>query len=132
VIGDLAAVRRFYAAFNAQDLPALLQTVHPQVMFVPVLGPLYSEHAYRGRAGMTRWYGEIDERWDAFEARLDELHELGDVAVGFLTLVAHRDGRALEARIAVEFRFKAGRIHRMRGRDLHETAEEIGVRLAAA
>ena len=132
MIGDLKAIRRFYAAFNRQDLPALLETVHPGVIFEPVLGPLYDEHDYRGHAGIAAWYGEIEHRWDAFDAHLDELHDLGDVVVGFLTLVGHRDGRALEARIAVECRFKGGRIHRMRGRDLHETAERIGVRTIAA
>ena len=132
MIGDLTAVRRFYAAFNAGDLPALLATVHPDVVLEPVLGPLFDEHAYRGREGMAAWYGEIQARWDAFDVRLDELHDLGAVAVGFLTLVGHRDGRALEARIAVECRFRGGRIHRLRGRDLHETAERIGVRLIAA
>jgi ketosteroid isomerase-like protein len=71
VIGDLALVRRFYAAFNAQDLPALLRTVDPDVILVPVLGPLFSEHSYRGHDGIARFSGEIAQRWDAFEARLD-------------------------------------------------------------
>jgi ketosteroid isomerase-like protein len=132
VIGDLRALRRFYRAFNAQDLPALLATVHPDVVFLPILGPLYSEQVYRGHAGIATWYDEIRARWDAFEARLDELHEAGDLVIGFLTLVAHRDGRPLEAKIAVECGFRAGRIHRMRGRDLLETAEQLGVRVAAA
>jgi ketosteroid isomerase-like protein len=132
VIGDQSALRRFYAAFNAQDLPALLTTVHPGVILMPVLGPLFQEHVYRGRAGITRWYGELHERWEAFEIHVDELHEIDGGVVAFLTLVGHRDGRALEARIAAECRFKGGRIHRIRGRDLHETAAEIGVSLAAA
>ena len=132
MIGRLGAVARFYAAFNAQDLPALLRTVDPDVVLEPVLGPLYNEPAYHGHAGIAAWYGELETRWDAVEARLDELHDLGETAVGFLTLVGHRDGRALEARIAVECRFRGRRIHRLRGRDLQETAERIGVRLAAA
>src|SRR3954463_13633701 len=132
VIGDLVAVRRFYAAFNARDLPALLATVHPEVMFLPLLGPLYEQQVYRGRAGIAQWYAELQRRWDAFEAQLREVHQTEDGAVAFVTLVGRRDGRALGARLRVECRFRGGRIHRMRGRDQLETAEEIGVRLAAA
>lgn len=132
MVRNLQAVRRFYAAFNAQDLDALLATTHPEIMFLPVLGPLYDEHVYRGRDGMVQWYGEIHARWERFEAHVDELHEAGDLAIAFLTLVGYRDGRALGARIAVECAFRGGRIHRLRGRDLHETAEQLGVRLLAA
>jgi ketosteroid isomerase-like protein len=125
-------VRAFYGAFNAQDLDALLATLDPRIIFIPVLGPLYEEHVYRGHRGMTASYDELAARWDGFEAHVDDLHEIGGVVIAFVTLVARRGERALDARIAVECRFRGGRIHRMRGRDLYETAEEIGVRLLAA
>jgi ketosteroid isomerase-like protein len=128
----IAAVQRFYAAFTAQDLDGLLETVDPGVVFVPVLGPLYTEHVYCGHQGITEWYGELAAGWDAFEAHVDELHELGGTVIAFVTLVAHRGDRTLDAKIAVECRFRNGRIHRLRGRDLYETAEDLGVQLVAA
>jgi ketosteroid isomerase-like protein len=125
-------VRRFYDAFNAQDLDGLLSTLSPAIMFIPVLGPLYNHHAYRGHAGMRVWYGEIADRWDGFEAHIEDVHEMGGFVIAFVRLVAHRGERQLEAKIAVECRVRAGRIHRMRGRDYHETAEQLGVSPLAA
>ena len=132
IVESTAAVRAFYAAFNAGDLDALLETVDARVVFVPVLGILYEQNSYSGRAGIAAWYGELARRWDGFEAHVEDVHETGASVIAFLRLIAHQDDRALEARIAVEFRVRAGRIYRIRGRDLYETAEELGVSTLAA
>jgi ketosteroid isomerase-like protein len=132
IVDSTATVRAFYEAFNAGDRDALLETVDPRVVFLPVLGVLYEHNAYRGRAGIAAWYGELERRWDGFEAHVEDVHEIGGTVIAFLRLVAHQGDRELEARIAVECRVRAGRIYRIRGRDLEETAEELGVSYLAA
>jgi ketosteroid isomerase-like protein len=132
IVESTAVVRSFYSAFNAGDLDAVLETVDARVVFVPVLGILYERNSYRGRAGIAAWYGELARRWDGFEAHVEDVHEIGGNVIAFLRLVAHQDDRELEARIAVECRVRGGRIYRIRGRDLYETAEELGVSTIAA
>jgi ketosteroid isomerase-like protein len=132
IVDSTAVVRAFYAAFNAGDLDALIETVDPRVVFVPVLGILYESNVYRGRAGIAAWYRELERRWDGFDAHIEDVREIGGTVIAFLRLVAHQGDRELEARIAVECRVRAGRIYRIRGRDLVETAEELGVSFLAA
>jgi ketosteroid isomerase-like protein len=120
-------VRRFYAAFTARDLPALLDTLDPEVDFRPVLGVLYSQHAYHGRDGMTRWYEELATDWDSFEMLVEEAVDAGDRVVAFVRMVARRGEQTLEAEIGVECRFAGERISSFVGRDAWDAAEEVGI-----
>jgi ketosteroid isomerase-like protein len=120
-------VRRFYAAFTAGDLPALLDTLDPEIDFQPVLGVLYSRHAYHGREGMIAWYEELAAGWDAFEMRVEEAVDLDDRVVAFVHMAARRGGQTLEADIAVECRFTGERISSFVGRDAWDAAAELGI-----
>jgi ketosteroid isomerase-like protein len=121
------AVRRFYAAVTARDLPALLDTLDPEVDFEPVLGILYAEHVYHGHEGMTRWYEELTAAWGSLEMTVLDTVELEDRVVAFLQLAAHRGDETLDAQIAVDCRFRGGRISSFVGRDAWAAAEELGV-----
>jgi ketosteroid isomerase-like protein len=120
-------VRRFYAAFTERDLPALLDTLDPDIDFRPVLGILYPQNVYRGAEEITRWYEGLAGEWDAFEAIVENAIEAGDGVVAFVHLAAHRGEQRLEAEIAVECRFTGDRISSFVGRDAWDVAEELGV-----
>jgi ketosteroid isomerase-like protein len=120
-------VRRFYGAFSERDLPAVLDTLDPGIVFEPVLGVLYSQHSYRGYDGMSRWFAELASEWDSFEMIVEKALETGDGVVAFLHMIARRGEQELEADIAVECGFRDGRISSFMGRDAWEVAEELGV-----
>jgi ketosteroid isomerase-like protein len=122
---EVDAVRRFYAAWSAGDLQAMLGEVDPDVEAEPVLGLLYERPAYRGHGGMQRWFEEVDDLWDDFEAEVEATHEVDGAVIGFIRLVATTRGRASDARIAVICRFRDGRIVSLRGRDRDEVIEEL-------
>ena len=122
---EVDAVRRFYAAWTAGDLDAMLAEVAPDVEAQPVLGLLYERPSYRGHSGMRRWFEEVDDLWDGFEVRVEATHEVDGAVIGFLHLVAHTRGRSSDARIAVICRFRDGKIRTFKGRDRDELAEEL-------
>ena len=119
------AVRRFYAAWTAGDLQAMLSEVDPEVEAQPVLGLLYERPSYRGHSGISRWFEEVEDLWDGFESHVEATHEVDGTVVAFVRLVAHTRGRTSDARIAVVCRFRDGKILSFRGRDREEVAEEL-------
>jgi ketosteroid isomerase-like protein len=124
---DVEAVRRFYAAWTAADLPAMLAEIAPDVVAEPVLGLLYERPSYRGHSGMTRWFDEVRDLWDEFASDVESTHETGGAVIAFLRLVARSGTKTSDARIAVVCRFRDGKIVSFRGRDREEIAEELGL-----
>jgi ketosteroid isomerase-like protein len=122
---DVEAVRRFYAAWTAGDLEAMLAEVDSQVEAQPVLGLLYERPSYRGHGGISRWFEEVDDLWDHFESHVEATYDIGGAVIAFVRLVAHTRGRASDSRIAVVCRFRDGKILSFRGRDRDEVIEEL-------
>jgi ketosteroid isomerase-like protein len=124
-VTDEEVVRGFYAAWTAGDLPAMLALVDPDVEVEPILGVLYGRERYRGREDLAAWFEEVAARWDSFEAHVEKARRLVDHVIAFVRLVGHRGTKSYEARIAVECRFRDGRIVSFRGRDVWEAEEDI-------
>src|SRR4051794_41443984 len=85
---NVDAVRRFYAAWTAGDLDAMLAEVDPEVVAEPVLGLLYERPSYRGHGGISRWFEEGDDLWDDFEAHVEATHAGDGGVVAFVRAVA--------------------------------------------
>jgi ketosteroid isomerase-like protein len=124
---NVEAVQRFYAAWTAGELDAMLAEVDPEVEAQPVLGLLYERPSYKGHGGISRWFEEVDELWDGFESHVEGAYEVDGGVVAFIRLVAYTRGRASDSRIAVVCRFRDGKILSFRGRDRDEVIEELGL-----
>jgi ketosteroid isomerase-like protein len=124
---DVDAVLRFYAAWTAGDVDAMLAEIDPEVEAQPVLGLLYERPSYKGHSGISRWYEEVDDLWDDFETQVEATYEVDGAVIAFVRLVAYTRGRASDSRIAVVCRFRDGRILSFRGRDRDEVLEELGL-----
>jgi ketosteroid isomerase-like protein len=122
---EVDAVRRFYAAWTAGDLQAMLAEVDQEVEAQPVLGLLYERPTYRGHSGISRWFEEVDELWDDFDSLVEATHEVDGAVIAFLCLVAYTRGRASDSRIAVVCHFRDGKILTFRGRDREEVIDEL-------
>jgi len=125
--GDVDAVRRFYAAWTAGDLPRMLEEVDPEVEAQPILGLLYERPSYRGHSGISRWFEEVEDLWDDFEADVETTHEVDGAVIAFLHLITHTRGRISDARIAAIIHLRDGKILSVRGRDRDELIEELGL-----
>ena len=68
-------------AVNRRDADDLVDLLHPEVEFFPILaaleGPVYSGHV-----GVRRWLRSLDLDWEYFETRLEQVYDLGDEALG--------------------------------------------------
>jgi ketosteroid isomerase-like protein len=122
---DVQAVRRFYAAWTHGDLDSMLEEVAPDVEAEPVLGLLYERPNYSGHGGIARWFEEVADLWDGFEAHVEAVHEVDDAVIAFVRLVAHQGGRSSDARIGVICHLRDGKIVSFIGRDREELAEEL-------
>jgi ketosteroid isomerase-like protein len=122
---EVDAVRRFYAAWTAGDLEGMLAEVDRDVEAQPVLGLLYERPSYKGHSGISRWFDEVQDLWDGFEAHVEATHEVDGAVIGYVRLVANTRGRPSDARIAVVCTFRDGKILSFRGRDREEVAEEL-------
>jgi ketosteroid isomerase-like protein len=124
-----ALIRRFYAAWSANDRDGVVAVLHPDIDFRPILGALYEREVFHGRDDMVEHMRQMHERWDAFEADVELTRDVDDGVIAFVCLTATRDGQAFPARIAVDVRFRDGLIVSFVGRDIWETAEELGIEL---
>lgn len=74
-------VRLVLDAVNDRDIEALIDLMHPDVEFFPILaaleGPVYSGHA-----GLRRWLRSLELDWEIYETRLERIHDLGASALG--------------------------------------------------
>jgi ketosteroid isomerase-like protein len=119
-------VRRFYRCFTEGDLDGLLETIHAEIEFVPVFGLLYKRRVYYGIEGMRAWYDELDQRFDAFEAYVTDEQEMPDKLIVWVRLVGQSDGHSLDAEMAVDCRFRDGKISQFVGRALEDVDDELG------
>lgn len=120
-------LRRLYAALNARDIDALLETLSPAITFEPVLGVLYRRHVYRGHDGIRQWFEEISGAWDSYEGTVDEARDNGEEVLALVTLVARRGEQRLEAQIGAECKFDGERIASFVGRDAGDVADRLGL-----
>jgi ketosteroid isomerase-like protein len=116
-------VRRFYDAFAAEDLEALVATLHPDVELVTARGPRY------GHDGARVWAtrapeGDLEQR-----VVLDGVRVHGDRAVALFRRQwwwRDQDELAEEEELASLFEFRDGLIGRV------VTAEDRAAALASA
>jgi len=120
------AVRRFYSAWSRGDLDGMLAEADAAFEAHPTLGVLYERSSYHGHDGIRAWFGEVAERWQAFDPAVLELIERDGRVIAFIHLTATRRDQPFDARIAVIHELRDGRIVSLVGRDLWEVAEELG------
>ena|SRR5215204_652109 len=63
-------------AFNRGDVDAWLATIHPDVTFVPRRASV--EGAYRGHAGIRRFFADNRETFESFQLDYTDIRDLGD------------------------------------------------------
>jgi ketosteroid isomerase-like protein len=78
--GNVDLALRLYELFNRRDLDAILALMHDEVEIEPRLGALEGE--YRGHEGVRRWWSNLLDFLPDYTAEIEELHDLGDVALG--------------------------------------------------
>ena len=107
---DVTTVRRFFAAWTASDLEALLALVDPEVVVSALAGLLYERRDYRGRGGIAAAFTEIAERWDGFEVHVEEARQAGDQVIALIHVVLTKHEMSSHADLVVACMLRDGLI----------------------
>jgi ketosteroid isomerase-like protein len=126
MLEGVTIVRRFFAAWSAGDLDAMLDLVDADVVATPALVPLFERREYRGREGIAAAVGEIAARWERFDPRVEDARQAADQVIAFVRLVLEARGAASEARLAVVCTVRDGRITSLAGHVAGDTQAHLG------
>jgi hypothetical protein len=94
---NLAAVRRFNAAFNDRDVERMAAETADECQFFPLRAQL-EDKVYVGRDGLEEMLADFDQDWGYVRVEIDELLDREDVVVALCRLQA----RGLASRVDLE------------------------------
>lgn len=72
---DVETVRRGIEAYNAGDVEAMIETIHPEAELRP-LRTLLEGGEYHGVEGLRQFFDDLDEDWAERSIELGELRDL--------------------------------------------------------
>ena len=127
---NVETLRRAVDPFNRRDIPAFLDTLAPDVEWIPIMATL-EDRVYRGRDEVLRWVEALDADWEFFEIHPDQFHDLGDRVLTF----GHWRARGRVSGVTLEnqpaawlHEVKGGKIARMQTfTDRAEALEAVGL-----
>jgi ketosteroid isomerase-like protein len=119
---NVEAVHRGVDAMNCGELDPILDLIDDSAVWEPLRASF--EGAYRGHAGMRRFFADTAESFERFEVRFAEIRDLGDrvLAIGTVRARGRDSGAEIEIATAAVFTFREGRLVHYR---------DYGERLAA-
>ena len=87
----ISVVRGFAEAITDRDLEAALELCHPEIEFFSLMAQLEAT-PYRGRAGIRRYFKEIDATWDEWRVEVERLLSTPDGRV-VIVMSTHMRGK---------------------------------------
>jgi ketosteroid isomerase-like protein len=112
---NIEIIRRLYRAVSGRDVPSLLELLHPDVEWTPLLGVLEGR-VYYGPEGVRHWMDDLAGDWEFFEVHYDEFRNLDDRVL----VLGHWRARGRVSGVEVEdqpatwlFEFKGRKVVRL-------------------
>src|SRR5690349_2884662 len=119
-----------HAAWNRGDVAGFLETLDPDVEWVPIMAALEGR-VYTGHEGVRRWMSELENDWEVFEVHPEEHRDLGDrvIVFGCWRARGRASGVELDNQAATWlFEFERGKIVRMQTfTDRAEALQAVGL-----
>ena len=105
-------VRRSIDAFNRRDAEAMMESMTPDVEWVPVMGAMEGGGSFRGRAGLEAYLDGLGKAWGELQLLPDEFRDLGDrtLVIGRMLGRGHGSGVTVDTRIGVVYDWRDGKI----------------------
>jgi ketosteroid isomerase-like protein len=111
---NVEAFRRAFEAFNRRDIGAVLEEIHPEVEWRPILPVmLWGESTvYRGHEGYREVLRDFFEAASEIHLGISETRDLGDrlVAIGRLRARGKESGAVTESPIAYVVEYRTARL----------------------
>ena len=94
-------VRAIFAAWNRDDMEAVLEHLDPEAELVPLRAQLEGT-SYRGHDGVRQLHSDLNAEWERMQLTVDELREVGaDRVVARSTLTARGRASGVELEIPI-------------------------------
>jgi ketosteroid isomerase-like protein len=113
---NVEIARELAAAFNRRDLETVAERTTDDYEFIPTLAGTVESTSYRGVAGLSQYFEDVDEVWETIQIQIDEIRDLGDsvVQVGELIARGRSSGLDVRYRRAWLAEFRDGKVRRVR------------------
>ncbi len=115
---NVETFKRGIDAYNRRDVEALLEELHPQAEWRPLLPVLLGGEAalYKGHEGARQGIRELEEAFSELRAEPVEFRDLGErvLTIGHLHGLGRESGIAVESPISWLADFKDGKVIRIR------------------
>jgi ketosteroid isomerase-like protein len=108
-VRNIDVMRRGFAAWNAGDIDAALELMHPDVEWHTAGLMPDVDDVYRGREGVRRFWADFRAPWEWIELEPHGLTEVGDHVVGAMLFRARgREGIAVELELGQVYTVREG------------------------
>jgi ketosteroid isomerase-like protein len=111
------------------DVSPITDVLDPNVV-IDLSRSAFNPDVYRGHDGVRRWVENVDEVWERFEAKVEEVIDRGDHVVTAVRISGRRRGSAAEVEMRVfhVWTFREGKVVRLTGgyRERTEALEAAG------
>jgi ketosteroid isomerase-like protein len=121
--------RRFYQAFNARDIEAMIHLCDPSIEFHSTFAAVGGA-VYHGHDGMRHWHQDLTEAWGAISLESEAYFDLGEDTLGFHIMHGRGQHSGVEAALpgAGLFKWREGLIVYLKAYAHREDAlSDIGV-----
>jgi ketosteroid isomerase-like protein len=78
---NVEAFKRGLEAYNRGDVEPMVEVSHPEVEWYPLSAEVEGGLSFRGHEGLRQWFANLHATFEEFEARIDEVRDLGDVVL---------------------------------------------------
>ena len=106
-----ALVARCVRLLNERDEAGIEEAFDPEVV-IDLSRNVFNPDVYRGYDGVRRYVRSVEDAWDDFSVRLDELIPAGDAVVTRVTVTARgrMSGVAADMEVLQVWRLRQGRV----------------------
>jgi ketosteroid isomerase-like protein len=113
---NVEVATRAIDAFNGREIDAFAALTTPDFEWYPSMVAIEGE-TYRGREGIEKYFGSLNNAWEKFHILRDGFRDLGDLVVmlGRLEGRGKGSGVPVDASLGMVFDFRGRTISRIRG-----------------
>jgi ketosteroid isomerase-like protein len=128
---NVEIVRRAAEFWANRDLSRMTEIMDPEVV-LDLSRNVFNPDVYRGYEGVRRWAEAVDEMWDEFDAKIEEVIDAGDQVLSAARIAGKGRGSGVEVSMRTfgVWTVRNGRILRYAGgyRDRDEALQAAGLR----
>jgi len=106
--GNVAVLRKAYAAVNRGDVDGVIECVHPDAEFTSLIAEAEGE-TFRGHEGIRRWWEQVVIPLGGLNGDLEEIRDLGDTLIARVAGTYRPSGVEVQQTVWTVVHFRDGK-----------------------